>query len=179
MISNAHLLWAILSLLGCGRRGRNRGGGGGSCCSSGNRGRFWDLGRKPTSLVGRIHFVLRRGGLDLGQAGVQGEMHGFDPGWELFGHHGTNWCWRRNGGKGEAGDKVVVVCGCGCGCLLAVVDRQIVVEGWVRLGRTEGGGSGRKERGGRAEASWAVGEQGEAGSPFRSGKRSKALRCSA
>lgn len=75
------------------------------------------------------------------------------------------------GGKQEAGDRAIVglwwwlcvVC-----CVVIVVDRQIVVEGWVRLGRRKGGGSGRKERGReRAEASWAVGEQGEAGSPSR------------
>lgn len=47
---------------------------------------------------------------------------------------------------------------CGCGCVLIVVDRQIVVEGWVRLGRTEGGGSGRKrerEGGLKPRGRWA------------------------
>lgn len=68
-------------------------------------------------------------------------------GCRLFEHHGTKWVLAAKKKRKEGGRGRKVVGDCGRGCVLIVVDRQIVVEGWVRLGRTEGGGSGRKERG--------------------------------
>lgn len=58
-----------------------------------------------------------------------------------------------------------------CGCGVGVVDCGGQANCGRGLGKAGADGRGRaaveKREGGRAEASWAVGEQGEAGSPFR------------